>query len=140
MRPLSRGQHNNRRTENRHNRNSRIHLHSYANLNRIRKTIKGKTTYKYDPFRLVVNLSNFNFNISVYKLLGKKLNFCPTPKTINKNILQKEMHNFFRRIKLRAHFGISEEKEKEKTEEQIFKPISTWEPKQVHHTVHFAQQ
>ena len=45
------------------------------------------------------------------------------------------MHNFFRRIKLRAHFGISEEKEKEKTEEQIFKPISTWEPKQVHHTV-----
>ena len=82
-----------------------------------------------------MDLSNFNFSISVYKLLGKNLNFCPTPKLIAKNILQKELHNFFRRIKLRAQFGISEEKEKEKTEEQIFKPRSTWEPKQVHHTV-----
>ena len=30
---------------------------------------------------------------------------------------------------------ISKEKEKEKSEEHIFKPRSTWEPKQVHHTV-----
>ena len=97
--------------------------------------IKSTTTYKSDPFRQVVNLPNFNFSISVYRLFGKSLNFCPTPKLIDKNILQKELHNFFRRIKLRAHFGISEEKEKEKTEEQIFEPRSTWEPKQVHHTV-----
>ena len=99
-------------TNNEQTIDSRLHLHIYANINRIRKTIKSTTTYKFDPFELAVNASNFNFSISVYKLLGKNLNFCPTPKLINKNILQKELHNFFRRIKLRAHFGISEEKEK----------------------------
>lgn len=54
---------------------------------------------------------------------------------IDKNNLQKELHKFFRLIKLRAHFGNNEQKEKEKTEEDIFRPASTWEPKQVHHTV-----
>ena len=43
------------------------------------------------------------------------------------------MESFFRRIKLRAHFG--NETPRSRTEEEIFKPASTWEPKNIHHTV-----
>ena len=49
--------------------------------------------------------------------------------------MRKELDSFFRRVKLRAHFGKDDRKQKVITEEDIFKPASTWEPQHVHHTV-----
>ena len=37
-------------------------------------------------------------------LLDKNLNFVPTPKKYNKKQLDNDAENFFRLIKLRAHF------------------------------------
>ena len=83
----------------------------------------------------MINLSNSIFSIHVFKLLGKNLNFCPTPTNFNKNILQRELGTFYRRIKLRAHFGKEAQNNKVNNEEQIFKTKSNWEPQQVHHTL-----
>ena len=65
--------------------------------------------------------------------MGKNLNFCPTPGKHNKKILQDETNQFLRKIKLKSHFGTATEHNK--TEEQIFKQKSTWEPSKIHHSV-----
>ena len=77
----------------------------------------------------MINLSKKSFTETEFKLLGYNLNFVPTPKTINKTELKRDLENFNRRIKLRDHFGIAP------TEKPIFKSNSTWEPKNTHHTV-----
>ena len=66
-------------------------------------------------------------------LLGKNLNFCPTPGKFNEKILRNETEEFSRRLKLRAHFGNKENRQN--MEEKMFKPKSNWVPKQVHYTV-----
>ena len=49
--------------------------------------------------------------------------------------LQNELKQFYRKIKLRAHFGINEDRT-DPTEEQIFKKTNkTWEPKDVHYSI-----
>ena len=106
-----------------------------GNFRRIRETIQRASKYNSDPFGNVINLSNFKFCIPVYKLLGKNLNFCPTPGTYNKNIFKTEMDQFYRRLKLRGHFGNDNHDRRTITEEDIFKPMSNWEPRQVHHTI-----
>ena len=83
---------------------------------------------------MVINLSKFSFSIHVYKLLGKNLNFCPTQGHYNKKILDNELNEFFRRIKLRAYFK-NNTNIKKFNEEDIFKPKSTWQPNNNHHTV-----
>ena len=69
----------------------------------------------------------------VYQLLGKNLNFCPTPGKYKEKIFEKETNDFFRRIKLKGYFGNS--KADKNSEDYIFKPHSNWEPKQVRHTI-----
>ena len=49
--------------------------------------------------------------------------------------MNKEFDSFFRRIKLRAHFGNDNEKQTAITEEDTFKPRSAWEPNHTHNTV-----
>ena len=119
----------------RHERSSRVHINRYGNFKHIRETIKNTSKYKSDPFGIVVNLSNLEFSIPVYKLLGKNLDFCPTPTKLDKNSMNKELGSFFRRIKLRAHFGNDTRKQTAITEEDTFKPRSAWEPNHTHHTV-----
>ena len=116
-----------------HERSSRIHINRYGNFKRIRETIKNTSKYKSDPFGNVVNLSNLEFSIPVYKLLAK--NFCPTPTKLDKNSMNKELDSFFRRIKLREHFGNDTEKQTAITEEDTFKPRGAWEPNHTRHTV-----
>ena len=123
-----------KQTQHRNQRSTRIHINSNGNFRRIRETIQRASKYKSDPFGNVINLSNFKFRIPVCKLLGKNLNFCPTPGAYNKNIFKNEIE-FYRRLKLRAHFGNDNRGRREITEEEIFKPRSNWEPKQIHHTV-----
>ena len=53
------------------------------------------------------NLSRHKFSLHVFKLLGKGLNFCPRPPYYDKKISQNDLKAFFRRIELKAHFGIS---------------------------------
>ena len=77
----------------------------------------------------MINLSKQTFTETEFKLLGYNLNFVPTPKTINKAELARDIKLFNRRIKLRDHFG------DQLTGKPIFKSNSTWEPKDTHHTV-----
>ena len=130
--PTTKGQHSHNET-NTNNGNPRLHLKRNANFRRIRETFKRTIKHHADPFGNVINLSKHKFSIPEYKLLGKKLNFCSTAGKYNKKILTKETNEFFRRIKLRAHFGNNTNNRT--TEENIFKPRSNWQPKQVHHTV-----
>ena len=53
--------------------------------------------------------------------------------------MNKDLNNFFRRIKLKAHFtkqdADKEEDKDEITEEAYFKKKSNWTPTNVHHTI-----
>ena len=86
----------------------------------------------------MVNLSKKAFSNYEYSFLNKGLSFCPFPKQYNRANANKDFEKFFRRIKLRAHFGIDKEAEDEpSTEQEIFgiKSKSNWTPKYTDHTV-----
>ena len=78
-----------------------------------------------------MNLSKLNFSVYEFQLLGYNLNFIPTPKSFDKNNLNRDVYQFNRRIKLRSHFGNT----LGTTEKTFKKSNSIWEPKDVHHTV-----
>ena len=77
----------------------------------------------------MINLSKINFTRAEYKLLGYNLNFIPTPNSINKTDLLRDIKQFDRRIKLHDNFGDTP------MQKLIFKSTSTWVPKDTHHTV-----
>ena len=85
----------------------------------IQRAIKSKIRYKSDPSGNVINISKYSFSLDTFKLLNKNLNFVPTPKKYNKKQLDNDAENFFRLIKLRAHF----------------KDINPKSPKDTHHNV-----
>ena len=58
------------------------------------------------------------------------MNFIPTPDSMNKNDIKRDINKFNRRIKLKSHFGTTLDKG-----DLYFKSNSTWEPDRVHHTV-----
>ena len=64
--------------------------------------------FRSDPYCNVVNLSNHSFSKSVFQVLNKNLNFCPTPGYYKNNELKTNFNDFFRRIKLKAHFASTE--------------------------------
>ena len=70
----------------------------------IQRAIKSKIRYKSDPSGHVINLSKHSFSLDTFKLLNKNLNFVPTSEKYNKKQLDNDAENFFRLIKLRAHF------------------------------------
>ena len=78
-----------------------------------------------------------------YKLLNKNLNFCLTPGNYKSSLLQADLHDFTRKIKLRAHFDTKTDNnnnENDNNNTNTEKPFyikgnSTWEPKDIHHTV-----
>ena len=80
------------------------------------------------------NLSNKHFTEDAYKLLNKNLNFVPAIKKFNKKLL--EINDFYRRIKLEAHFR-DNTKVREQTVGEIFKkPINKmWAPNKNHLTI-----
>lgn len=82
--------------------------------------------------RNVVNLSDRVLTHSEIKVLSKGLNFCPTPKEINRFELIKDISEFGRKMKCRAYFsqfGGSEQKRSER--ETRFKAKSSWVPDKV---------
>ena len=62
--------------------------------------------------------------------MGYNLNFIPTPDSLNKNDLIRDVNKFTRRIKLKSHFSTTLDKK-----DLYFKSNSSWEPDNVHHTV-----
>ena len=58
---------------------------------------------KSDPFGNILNLSKHYFSLNTYKLLNKNLNF-PTSKQYGQKQLDTDTENFFRLLKLSAHF------------------------------------
>ena len=48
-------------------------------------------------------MSEKTFTYNEFKLLNKDLNFCPTPEKYNKSKYTKDINDFIRRIKLKAH-------------------------------------
>ena len=76
------------------------------------------TGLQSDPVGNVINLSNKHFTKDVYKILNKNLNFVSTIKDFNKKLLDGKVNDFYRRIKLKAHFR-DNTKVKEQAEEEI---------------------
>ena len=96
--------------------------------------LQATTRYRADPFGSVINLSNKVFSIHEFKLLlGYNLNFIPAPGHLNLNHFNQDIIQFGRKIKLRAHFGPSNQTNN--TEIMFHKGNKTWEPSQVHHTI-----
>ena len=83
----------------------------------------------------MINLSKSSFSIHEYNLLSKNLNFCPNPGKFQRNNLNKDIEQFTRQIKIKAHFNNTNNKATTKTNEnpeQIFykkRRNHTWEPK-----------
>ena len=95
------------RRPSRKNRNTEydfIHRRRSENFVKLRRKIEESIRYKSNPEENVVNLTAFSFWKSEYKLLNRNLDLIPTPKVCNKNELDNEINNFFRLIKLKAHF------------------------------------
>ena len=97
--------------------------------------------FRSDPYCNVVNLSNHSFSKSVFQVLNKNLNFCPTPGYYKNNELKTNFNDFFRRIKLKAHFASTEYTNEEEGQFQqnktypFLREKSSWEPKSVHHNI-----
>ena len=68
--------------------------------------------------------------------MNKNLNFVPTQTNFSKATLNKELEDFYRCIKLKAHFKNAENKDRF-TEEDIFRKCTnkTWFPNSNHHSI-----
>ena len=67
----------------------------------LRRVIKTQ----HDPEGKVKNLSKRKFSTDTFELLNKGLTFCPSPKQHYVKYLDQDLGKFYRRIKLKAHFG-----------------------------------
>ena len=76
--------------------------------------------YRSDPFGNILNLSKHSFSLETCKLL-KKIDFVPTPKQYNQKQLDTDTENFFRLLKLCAHFKYANETQKSDQLYQHFK-------------------
>ena len=75
---------------------------------KLKKTLRSNVKTKLDPFGNAVNLSDKIFSKREFSLLNKNLNFCPRSNKYNKQNLNKDLLKFYRNIKVRAHFGSTE--------------------------------
>ena len=84
----------------------------------------------------MLNLSTHSFTVYEYKVLGYNSNFIPTPDHLNKSQLLKDLSDFNRSIKLKAHFKNNTPADKnDETVRFRPKPEQKWTPTNVHHTV-----
>ena len=67
--------------------------------------------------------------------MNKNLNFVPTQKTINKDTVNKQFEDFFRRIKLRAHFKNNKNKNLSSKKDRFKRPTNkNWISINNHHS------
>ena len=69
-------------------------------------------------------------------MLNKNLNFVPTQTSFSKTRLNKELEDFYRLIKLKAHFKNAENKDRF-SEEDIFRKAikKSWIPNNNYHSI-----
>ena len=93
---------------------------------KLKKTLPSNAKTKLAPFENVINLSDYLSSKSAFwiSLLNKNLNFCPSSNKYNKKNLNKDLLKFYRNIKLRAHFGSTENN----SNKPRFKSNSNWLP------------
>ena len=83
---------------------NKLRRRNYNNITKIRRMIEKPNGLQSDPADSVINFSNKHFTKNVYKLLNKNLDFVPTIKKFNEKLLDEEIDNFYRLIKLKAHY------------------------------------
>ena len=107
-------------------------------INFIEQNMKTLSNYgeQSNPSGQEINLSKKRLTKETFKLLNKNLNFVATQTNFNKNTLNKELEDFYRRIKLKAHFK-NPPKKAPFTDEDIFrKPTNkTCVPNNNHHCI-----
>ena len=80
-------------------------------------------------------MTNKCFTREEFKLLNKNLNFCPRPSYFNKQKLNSDLLQFYRRIKLKSFFGNKPRINIENQNQFKTKRKSNWIPSKCHHTV-----
>ena len=89
-----------------------------------------------DPAGQVIYLSKNRFTKETFKLLNKNLNSVTTQTNFNKTTLNKEMKDFYRRIKLKAHFKNPDNKARFADGDIFIKPTNkTWVPNNNHYNI-----
>ena len=73
-------------------------------MTKSQRAMKNTIRFQLDPAGQIINLTQKKIFGETFKLLNKNLNLVPTQNKINKKELHKEMTEFYRRIKLKAHF------------------------------------
>ena len=113
----------------------KLHRTNHDIFIKLRKTLEDTIRFQSDPAGQVINLSTKRFCKDTFKLL-KNLNFVPTQKPINKDTINKQFEDFFRRIKLRAYFKNKKNKNLS-SEEDRFKKLTNknWIPTNNHHSI-----
>ena len=106
--------------KHRNDQRHKLHRTSHDNFIKLQKMLEDTFRFQSDAAGQVVNLSTKRFCKETFKILNKNLNFVPTQKTINKNTINKQLEDFFRQIKLRAHFK-SKKNKNVSSEEDRFK-------------------
>ena len=102
----------------------KLHRTNHDNLIKLRKTLEDTSRFQFDPAGQVLNLSTKRFCKDTFKLLSKNLNFVPTQKAINKDTINKQFDDFFRRIKLTAYFKNKKNKNLSSEEDRFKKPTN----------------
>ena len=129
---VSRGPRRKHRTDQR----DKLHRTNHDNFIKSRKTIEDTIRFQSDPAGQVINLSTKRFCKDTFKLLNKNLNFVLTQKTINKDTINKQFEDFFRRIKLRAYFKNKKNKNLSSEEDKFKKPANkNWIPTNNQHSI-----
>ena len=129
---VSRGPRRKHRTDQCH----KLHRTNHDSFIKLRKTFEDTIRFQSDPAGQVINLSTKRFYKDTFKLLNKNLNFVPTQKTVNKYTINNQFEDFFRRIKLRAHFKNKKNKNLS-SEEDRFKNLTNknWIPTDNNHSI-----
>ena len=109
---------------------------NHENFGNLRKTIEKSIKHQSDPNGNIINLTKLSFTKAEYKLLSKNLNFIPTPKVYNKNELDTDLNDFFRRIILKAYFKDTPNNKNDE-ESRLFEQNKNkkWTPSNDHHTI-----
>ena len=82
----------------------KLHTRHHDHFIKLQRAIKNAVRLQSDPAGQIINLTQKTFSRKTFKLLNKKLNFVPTQNRMNTKELHNQLDEFYRRIKLKAHF------------------------------------
>ena len=91
---------------------------------KLKKTFRSNVKTKLGPFGNIINFSDNLFSKGEFSLLHKILNFCPRPNEYNTQNINNDLVKFYRDVKLKVHFGSTENN----ANEPIFKSNSNCLP------------